>query len=222
MTRILVTGSQPGPRALAQALTDTGADVVLIEQGFTSEEAVSAAVAGAIERLGGVDQVVHAWLPDSVLHEGDFADLDLDGWSAGAEAGLEAAWWMARAVLSPLIETRGSLVFLTPTIGMSGAAGFTMLASVAEGVRGLAKGIGRQLGTQGVTVNVVAAALHLWVESGTADAVAASLSLSKPAFGRYGDWADDIAPLVRLLGEPGAGFVTSTTIVADGGMWMGL
>ena len=222
MTRILVTGSQPGPRALAEALTAAGADVVLLDSGFDSEQAVRTAVTGAIEHLGGLDQVVHAWLPDGVLRQGDFNDLDLDGWIGGAEAGLEAAWWTARQVMTPLVESKGSLIFLTPTIGMSGAAGFTMLASIAEGVRGLAKGIGRQLGTEDVTVNVIAAALHLWVEAGTADTVASSLSLSKPAFGRYGDWADDIAPLVRLLGEPGAGFVTAATVVADGGMWMGL
>jgi NAD(P)-dependent dehydrogenase (short-subunit alcohol dehydrogenase family) len=222
VTRIIVTGSQPGPRALADALRASGHDVVLLETGFGSEDEVRTAVAAAVDQLGGLDQVVHAWLPDSVLVSGEFDDLDLDGWIGGAEAGLEAAWFVARQVITPLLASKGSLVFLTPTIGMSGAAGFTMLASIAEGVRGLAKGIGRQLGAQGVTVNVIAAALHLWIDSTTADAVAMSLSLSKPAFGRYGDWADDIAPLVSLLDQPGAQFVTSTTLVADGGMWMGL
>jgi 3-oxoacyl-[acyl-carrier protein] reductase len=220
--RIVVTGAQPGPRALAEALRGAGARVTLIDRGFETEDGVRASVARAEADLGGIDQVVHAWLPDAIVTPADFMDVDESGWQHGCEAGLDAAWWATRQVITPLLASRGSLVFLVPTIGMSGAAGLTMFASVAEGIRGLAKGVGRQLGTQGVTVNTVAAAPHLWLAEATADAVSAAVSLSKPAFGRFGSWADEMASLVALLGRPEAEFVTASTVVADGGLWMGL
>jgi NAD(P)-dependent dehydrogenase (short-subunit alcohol dehydrogenase family) len=220
--RIVVTGAQPGPRALAEALTASGARVALVDAGFESEDSVRASISQAETDLGGIDQVVHAWLPDAAAAPVDFMDVDEARWQDGCEAGLAAAWWLTRQAITPLLSSRGSLVFLVPTIGMSGAAGLTMLASIAEGIRGLAKGVGRQLGTQGVTVNTIAAAPHLWLAEATAAAVASSVSLSKPAFGRFGTWEHDMASLVALLGRPEADFVTASTVVADGGLWMGL
>ncbi len=113
-------------------------------------------------------------------------------------------------------------MFLVPTVGMAGAAEFTMLAAVAEGVRVLAKGCGRQWGADGVTVNTIAAAPHHWVDPDTADTLTRAISLSTPAFGHPGDAADDLAPLVTLLDDPDAHFLTAGTLVADGGTWMGL
>ena len=220
--RILLTGAQAGPRALAAALEAAGARVALLDEGFASEDEVRDAVARAAAELGGIDQVVHAWLPDSVVAATDFMDTDERGWQDGCEAGLAAAWWIARQTITALLAERGSLIFVVPTVGMSGAAGLTMLASVAEGIRGLAKGVGRQLGTQGVTVNTIAASPQLWLPADVADEVASSISLSKPAFGRFGDWAGDMASLVELLARPEADFVTASTVVADGGLWMGL
>jgi NAD(P)-dependent dehydrogenase (short-subunit alcohol dehydrogenase family) len=205
--RIVVTGSTAAPRAIAAALTAAGANVFEIADAFDSEESVAAAVSAAQASLGGIDQVVHAWYPDSVLTAADFNELAEDAWGQA---------------IPSLLTSRGSLVFVIPTLGMSGGAGFTMLASIAEGIRVLAKGCGRQLGAEGVTVNTIATANHLWLPTETADALTAATTLSKPAFGRPGEADVDIAPLVALLGEPEAHFATAGTVVADGGIWMGL
>ena len=220
--RVLVTGDTALPHAIADALEAAGAAVVRLHAGFEFEEAVHDAVAVAEANLGGLDQVVHAWVPGSVLAYADFNGLDESAWAAGCEAAMSGTWWLTREVIPPLQRTKGALTFLIPTIGMSGAAGFSMLASVAEAVRVLAKGVGRQLGTDGVTVNTIATAAHLWLPAADAVAVTGATTLSTAAFGRPGDAGDDIAPIVALLGEPEAHFVTAGTVVADGGIWMGL
>jgi NAD(P)-dependent dehydrogenase (short-subunit alcohol dehydrogenase family) len=219
---VLVTGDTALPHAIADALETAGAGVVRLHSGFEFEEAVHDAVAVAEANLGGLDQVVHAWVPESVLTAADFMSLDEGSWQAGCEAAMAGAWWLTREAIPPLQRTRGTLTFLIPTIGMSGAAGFSMLASVAEGIRVLAKGVGRQLGKDGVTVNTIATAAHLWIPSDDAVAVTGATTLSTAAFGRPGDAETDIAPIVALLGKPEAHFVTAGTIVADGGIWMGL
>lgn len=220
--RILVTGDTALPHAISDALEAAGARVVRLHSGFGFEEAVRDAVAIAEADLGGLDQVVHAWMPESVLNFANFADLDERAWQDGCEAALSAAWWLTREAIPPLQLTQGALTFLVPTIGMSGAAGFSMLASVAEGIRVLAKGVGRQLGAEGVTVNTIATAAHLWLPPDDAQAVTGATTLSTPAFGRSGAADTDIAPIVALLGQPEAHFVTAGTVVADGGIWMGL
>jgi NAD(P)-dependent dehydrogenase (short-subunit alcohol dehydrogenase family) len=179
-------------------------------------------LSAAQDALGGIDQVVHAWVPESVMSPASFTSLSEQAWADGCEAALCGAWWLARQAIPLLLETQGSLVFLIPTIGMSGAADYTMLASVAEGIRVLAKSCGRQLGTQGVTVNTIATAAHLWMPPDEAKTVTGATTLSTPAFGRSGDPGADLAPLVALIGQPEAHFMTAGTVVADGGIWMGL
>jgi NAD(P)-dependent dehydrogenase (short-subunit alcohol dehydrogenase family) len=220
--RILITGAAPTAISIADALTAAGAKVVRMAEGFASEAAVHEAVSAAEDTLGGLDQVVHAWVPASLLASAEFTGISETSWQEGCEAALSGAWWLAREAIPPLLRTRGNLTFLIPTIGMSGAAHFTMLATVAEGIRVLAKGCGRQLGAEVVTVNSIATAAHLWLPPDDAAAVTSSTSLSTPAFGRTGDAADDIAPIIALLGQPEAHFVTAGTVVADGGVWMGL
>jgi NAD(P)-dependent dehydrogenase (short-subunit alcohol dehydrogenase family) len=220
--RVLVTGDTSLPLAIADALEAAGASVVRLHHGFEFEEAVRDAIAVAEVNLGGLDQVVHAWVPESVLSFADFNGLDESAWAAGCEAAMSGAWWLTREAIAPLQRTRGALTFLIPTIGMSGAAGFSMLASVAEGIRVLAKGVGRQLGTEGVTVNTIATAAQLWLPEADAKAVTGATTLSTAAFGRPGDAAADISPIIALLGQPEAHFVTAGTVVADGGIWMGL
>jgi 3-oxoacyl-[acyl-carrier protein] reductase len=220
--RIVLTGATPAAIAIADALTEAGGRVHRIADGFGSEASVTQAVADAHGALGGIDQVVHAWVPESVMTAASFMSLSEQAWADGCEAALSGAWWLARAAIPRLLDTRGALVFLVPTIGMAGAADYTMLASVAEGIRVLAKSCGRQLGTEGVTVNAIATAAHLWMPADDAKTVTAATTLSTPAFGRSGDPGTDLAPLVALLGQPEAHFMTAGTVVADGGIWMGL
>ncbi len=220
--RIVVTGASAAAAAITDALSVAGGQVRRIADGFGSEAAVAQALNAAESDLGGVDQVLHAWVPDSVMTSASFMSLDEQAWQDGCEAALSGAWWLARQAIPLLLRTRGSLVFLVPTVGMSGAADYAMLGSVAEGIRVLAKGCGRQLGADGVTVNTIATAASLWMPPDDAKAVTGATTLSTPAFGRSSDPGEDIAPLVALIGQAEAHFVTAATVVADGGIWMGL
>jgi 3-oxoacyl-[acyl-carrier protein] reductase len=219
---VVVTGDGRLAEELLDGLDALGIEAIPLECTFESETAVREAIAAADARLGGIDQVVHTWLAPGVVVPHRFVDLDDDEWAEGCEHSLAAAWWVARASAAPLRANSGSLVFVVPTIGMAGAADFTMLAAVAEGIRVLAKGCGRQWGVDGATVNTVAAAPHHWLDAGTADGLTRAISLSTPAFGSAGRVADDLAPLIALLEDPDAHFLTAATLVADGGTWVGL
>jgi len=218
----VVTGTGPLADALIDGLDELGVAALPLDCDFASEADVHAAVVAADARLDGIDQIVHTWLVPEITSARRFVDIDEDAWAAGCEHSLSAAWWMARAAAEPLRASAGSLVFVVPTVGMAGAAEFTMLAAVAEGIRVLAKGCGRQWGVDGVTVNTVAAAPHHWVGADTGDTLTRAISLSSPAFGGAGDVANDLAPLIALLDDPDAHFLTAGTLVADGGTWMGL
>jgi 3-oxoacyl-[acyl-carrier protein] reductase len=219
---VVVTGDDRLASELLDGLDELGIDALPLECTFESEDAVRDAIAAADARLHGIDQVVHTWLAPGVVAPHRFVDLTDDEWADGCEHSLAAAWWLARASAAPLRASAGSLVFVVPTVGMAGAAEFTMLAAVAEGIRVLAKGCGRQWGVDGATVNTVAAAPHHWLDADTADALTRAISLSTPAFGGHGRAAADHAPLIALRDDPDAHFLPAATLVADGGTWVGL
>jgi NAD(P)-dependent dehydrogenase (short-subunit alcohol dehydrogenase family) len=223
--RILLVGDGPLADGLAGGLRLEDAAVTAVSSAtctFGDEPAVARALAASIDDVGGPDLVVHAWVAPSLVTPRPFVDLDEAAWAEGCERTLEVAWWVTRAVAAPLAAASGALVFVVPTIGLSGGAEFSMLAAAAEGVRALAKSCGRQWGASGVTVNTLAAAPHHWVGADAGAALTRSVSLSTPALGGPGDAGVDLAPLVALLASPGAHFVTAGTLVADGGIWMGL
>lgn len=217
--RTVVTGEGRVGAELAEALGD---GTTTLACGFTSEAEVAAALDAAAAELGGIDLLVHAWFPEALLQPADFAAIDEATWVSACEGAMEGAWWLARHARAHLAPSRGSLVLVVPTIGMAGGAGYAMLAAVAEGLRVLAKGCGRQWGAAGVTVNTVALAPHAFLPADAADALERAVSLSRPAMGGPGSLGDDVAPLLRLLAHDDAHFLTASTLVADGGLWMGL
>ncbi len=223
--RVVVVGDGRLADGLARGLADGGARVAVLtgtDGGFDDEPAVAAALDDAIATLDGLDLLVHAWVARSLLTPRRFVDLDEATWVAGCEHSMEVAWWIARAAAAPLAATRGAMVVVVPTVGLSGGADFSMLAATAEALRVLAKACGRQWGAHRVTVNTMAVAPHHWVAPDDADALTRSVSLSTAALGGPGDPAGDLAPLVRLLASPDAHYFTAGTLVADGGIWMGL
>ncbi len=137
--------------------------------------------------------------------------------------GFEGAWWVMRHVRAAIVASGGgSVVTVVPSIGVSGGAGFAPLATVAEGLRVLAKGCGRQWAQHGVTANTIVAAPHHWVDHEAGERLRRAVTLSVPAFGDEGGAAGDLAPLVAAITGPDSHFLTAGTLMADGGTWMGL
>lgn len=105
------------------------------------------------------------------------------------------------------------IVVVTPTTGMSGGDRYAATAATAEAVRVLVKSAARQWGADGIVVNAVAVAPHLF---GIDESVAGAVSLAPPALADAGDPLSVIA----FFASPSAAGVTGATVTADGGLWM--
>jgi 3-oxoacyl-[acyl-carrier protein] reductase len=232
--RAVVTGDGPLAAGLATGLQTAGCTVVLlggvapgaatVPCAFDSREAVGTALAAAVGTLGGLDLVVHAWLHHAATEAAVTAEMAEATWASACEGTLDAALWIAQEAHPHLRDggTRGragALVFVVTTLAMAGGAGYAALATAGEGVRALVKSAAKQWASEGITVNTVAVAPQQVVAGTDGDALAQQISLAVPAFGRTGDPATDLAPLVALLATPAAGFTAGATLVADGGVW---
>jgi NAD(P)-dependent dehydrogenase (short-subunit alcohol dehydrogenase family) len=170
--------------------------------------------------LGGLDLVVHTWTHPAALERHEVEQLTEAQWIDACEATLDGAYRLAQAAHSHLVASRGRLVYLVPTFAMGGAAGFAAYSAAAEGIRALAKGIAKTWGKDGITVNTLAVAAPHVLTDGNGDDVAKAFSLSPPALGGIGDPTADLAPVLSLLASDDAHFLTGSTLVLDGGVWM--
>ena len=102
---------------------------------------------------------------------------------------------------------------------MTGNAGQTNYAAAKGGVIAFSKSLAKEIGSRGVTVNVVAPG---FIETDMTAALPEEVKkglVSQIALARLGQ-ASDIANAVAFLAGPGAGYITGETIHVNGGMYM--
>jgi 3-oxoacyl-[acyl-carrier protein] reductase len=198
----LTGGEGPLGDGLADALTSAGATVVAVEPDFW-------ATGPAGPRP---DAVVHAALDPVALESLELADVDDARFETVWERGMRAAISCSQSAFRAFAGGGGRIVFVLPTVAMSGAPGLAPLCALAEGERLLAKSAARQWGAAGITVNCVAVAVPASTGGGFSGE---AISLAPAALASV----DVGAVLVGVLaGEFQS--VTGATICADGGLWM--
>lgn len=219
--RVLLTGRGRLATELAAGLRAGGHEVALRPIVDVSRSAVDETVADAEAALRTIDTVVH--VHECAQARTTVVDSTPDQWAAMCEDSMTAAFHVTQASHRVLAGgEQGRLVFVVSTIGMAGAFGLAASAAAAESLRALTKSVAKQWGKYGITVNAIAVGPQHVIEGDLGREVAEGVSLAVPAMGSAGDVATDLAPLVSLLGRDDAHFLTGTTLVADGGVWLTL
>jgi NAD(P)-dependent dehydrogenase (short-subunit alcohol dehydrogenase family) len=211
---VAVIGPSGDEPQVAAALEADGRRAVAVHAAVAAPAGLSAAFGTAADSLGPPDLVVHALTDPAALVAAPIAETEPSAWDERCEAVLRAALACAQAAWEVLQGRGGRIVFVTPTVALTGAAQLVPYASAVEGIRALAKSAARQWGTDGITVNCVAPPVELLGDATSPPGLEAA------ALGREPDARADVAPVLALLAAPGAHFVTGTTIVLDGGRVM--
>ena len=113
----------------------------------------------------------------------------------------------------------GRIISIASVIGLTGNPGQANYAAAKAGIIGFSKSLAREVGSRGITVNVVAPG---FIQTDMTDALPEAqrqAMLEGIALGRLGDPAD-IAQAVAFLASPAAAYITGETLHVNGGMYM--
>jgi 3-oxoacyl-[acyl-carrier protein] reductase len=229
---VLVTGGSKGiGRGIAARLRDAGHQVAAtyrsgdVPQGVlgvacdvTNPEQVESAFASVESELGPVEIVVaNAGINRDTL----LMRMSDEDWESVIGTNLTGAFRVARRAARPMIRARfGRIVFISSVVGQLGSAGQVNYAASKSGLVGLARSLARELGSRGVTANVVAPG---FIETDMTAELGEDLKgkyAEQIPLGRMGT-VDDIAATVEFLVGDGASYITGALIPVDGGLGMG-
>lgn len=115
---------------------------------------------------------------------------------------------------------RGRIVLISSVVAMLGSAGQTNYAASKAGLIGFARSAARELGSRGITVNVVAPGFVETDMTAALDEAYQEQIRKNIPLGRYAS-PDEIARVVRFLAGEDAAYITGAVIPVDGGLGMG-
>lgn len=238
----LVTGATRGiGAAVADALGEAGATVVGTATTEAGAEAIAERFAGA--GIGGRGIVLDVSDADAVraaekdisAHEGAVTVLvnnagitrdnllmrmKDDEWDTVIATNLSSAFHTSRAFLRGMMKARhGRIINIASVVGAMGNPGQANYAAAKAGLVGFSKSLAREVGSRGITVNVVAPGfIATDMTAAMPDEQREALTQQVP-LQRLGD-ARDIAAAVLYLSSPAGAYVTGETLHVNGGMLM--
>ncbi|MGA4839305.1 SDR family NAD(P)-dependent oxidoreductase [Streptomyces sp. G45] len=198
--------------AVAAEVTALGRRAVAIQADSADADAVREAVGRAARELGRLDILVNN---AGIFPHGPFEEVALDELDRALAIHARAAFVGAQAALAHLPEG-GRIV----SIGSNLAdrvpfPGIVLYSMSKSALSGFTKGLARELGPRGITVNLVNPG-STDTDMNPADGESADFQRGLSALGRYAA-PDDIAAMVAHLVGPGGKAVTGAEFTVDGG-----
>lgn len=146
--------------------------------------------------------------------------MKAEDWDAVLDTNLASVFRLSKAVLRGMMKARsGRIISIASVVGLTGNPGQANYAAAKAGIIGFSKSLAREVGSRGITVNVVAPGfIDTDMTKALSDAQQQSLKAQIP-LSRLGLPAD-IAAAVAFLASPDAAYVSGETLHVNGGMFM--
>jgi 3-oxoacyl-[acyl-carrier protein] reductase len=228
----VITGASRGiGAAIAETLRDSGYRVASLDISADAPDQVLGVVCdvtdaasvdeafGRVEAdLGPVEVLVaNAGITrDTLLMR--MSDQD---WQQVIDVNLTGAYRVVRRATRGMVRQRfGRIVATSSVVGLLGSAGQVNYAASKSGLIGMARSVAREVGSRGITFNIVSPGFIQTAMTDVLDEATQKSYAERIPAGRMGTIAD-VANAVKFLVSDEAGYITGAVIPVDGGLGMG-
>ncbi|MFH1329664.1 MAG: 3-oxoacyl-[acyl-carrier-protein] reductase [Actinomycetota bacterium] len=207
--------SAAGAEAVVAGIAAAGGEAVAVAADVSDEGAVTTLFAAVEQSLGPVEVLVNN---AGITRDGLLVRLGADDWDAVLAGDLRSAFLCTRAAMRGMLRARwGRIVSIGSVAGLVGNPGQANYAAAKAGLIGFTKAVAREVGSRGITANVVAPGFidtDMTAALGEETREAARRAI---ALGRFGT-PQEVAAAVGYLASGPAAYITGQVIVVDGGM----
>lgn len=228
----VITGASRGiGAAIAETLRDAGyrvasldisdaapAGVLGIACDITDAAAVDTAFSAVEAELGPVEILVaNAGITRDVL----LMRMSDDDWQKVIDVNLTGAYRVVRRAVRGMVKQRfGRIVATSSVVGLLGSAGQVNYSATKSGLIGMARSVSREVGSRGITFNLVAPGFIRTAMTDVLDEATQKSYAERIPAGRMGT-IEDVANAVKFLVSDESGYITGAVIPVDGGLGMG-
>lgn len=218
--RVVVTDVlEEAGRATAEAISADGSRCVFVRHDVTSEDGWKAAVDATLAAFGRVDVLVNN---AGIFEQGSIMDTTLDDYMRTIRINQVGVFLGMKAVAGHMVQRgSGSIINISSVAGMSGTPGFLAYGASKWAVRGMTRGVAKELAATGVRVNSIhpgiidTPMLQTFAEAG--EGVREAVRMRIPV-GREAE-PEEVARLALYLASDESSYSTGSEFVVDGG-WL--
>jgi 3-oxoacyl-[acyl-carrier protein] reductase len=229
---VLVTGGNRGIGfAIATAFKEAGDNVAVTYRsgeppegflGVKCDVTDTAQVDAAFEKIQAEQGPVEVLVANAgITKDTLLLRMSDDDWDSVIQTNLTGSFKVAkRAAKGMLRLRRGRIVFISSVVGLLGSPGQVNYAASKSGMIGMARSMARELGSRGITANVVAPGFVETDMTAVLPEETQKQYLGQIPLGRFG-LTTEIANAVRWIASEEAGYITGAVLPVDGGIGMG-
>jgi len=204
--------SSVAAEALVAEIEARGGKAIAIQADVTDGAAVTRAVSSVVERFGRLDILVNS---AGVLIFAPVDQFSLEDFDKTLAINVRGVFVAIQAAVAHMKEG-GRIINLGSTVAhRMPLAGGAIYAMSKSALTGLVKGLARDLGPRGITINNVAPG-PIDTDMNPVDGDFAPVQHGVMALKRHGH-ADEVAAMISYLAGPDAAFITGADLLIDGG-----
>lgn len=207
--------TEPGAQAITARMAATGGIGKVLD--VTDSAAVETLIEDISQNIGPVSVLVNN---AGITRDQILMRMKDEDWNSILDTNLSSVYRTSKAVMRGMMKARkGRIINIASVVGLTGNAGQTNYAAAKAGIIAFSKSLAKEVGSRGITVNVVAPG---FIQTDMTDALpeaAKQALMGQIALGHLGR-ASDIAEAVAFLAGPSAAYITGETLNVNGGMHM--
>jgi 3-oxoacyl-[acyl-carrier protein] reductase len=209
--------TEEGAQAITERFQDGAIEGLGVCMNIGNPEAVVAQIKALAGEHGAIDILVNN---AGITRDNLLLRMKDDEWNEVLQTNLSSVFHLSKACLRGMMKSQdGRIINIASVSGVMGNAGQTNYAAAKAGLIGFSKSLAREVGSRGITVNVVAPGfIQTAMTDGLGDERKEAIIEQVP-LNRLGR-VEDIAGAVLFLASPSGAYITGETIHVNGGMYM--